>query len=337
MSRRGLASRSSPLAGAGEAAPRRMRALVEREGAEAIFASGGLRAKPRMRSQRRPALRDVLGARDFGAEFVVGAAAAFGEIEAARFTALDRTRAGAWREQPQAHALAGLPDRRPRPARRGIAGRLRSPISDSSSTPTIRACASPLAPARPPARMAIAAVRDDATRWAALLPKGDGVILHVSGCAKGCARPAATAVTSPRPRTATISFSPAEPAIRQRGAASRALRSRSSSPARREPVCWREANVKPSYAYEKDAAAIYRRSFAIIRGEADLARFSPVEERVAVRVIHACGMVEAASRPRLFAGRRGSGARGSSRRRADLLRRAHGGRRGHARPSAREQ
>ena len=52
--------------------------------------------------------------------------------------------------------------------------------------------------------------------------------------------------------------------------------------------------MKPSYAYEKDAAAIYRRSFAIIRGEADLARFSPVEERVAVRVIHACGMVEAA-------------------------------------------
>ena len=39
--------------------------------------------------------------------------------------------------------------------------------------------------------------------------------------------------------------------------------------------------MKPSYAYERDAAAIYRRSFAIIRGEADLARFSPVEERVA--------------------------------------------------------
>jgi precorrin-8X/cobalt-precorrin-8 methylmutase len=53
--------------------------------------------------------------------------------------------------------------------------------------------------------------------------------------------------------------------------------------------------VKSSYAYEKDPAAIYRRSFTIIRGEADLARFSPVEERVAVRVIHACGMVEAAA------------------------------------------
>ncbi len=48
------------------------------------------------------------------------------------------------------------------------------------------------------------------------------------------------------------------------------------------------------YEYEKDGAAIYRRSFAIIRREADLERFSPIEERIAVRVIHACGMVEAA-------------------------------------------
>jgi precorrin-8X/cobalt-precorrin-8 methylmutase len=48
------------------------------------------------------------------------------------------------------------------------------------------------------------------------------------------------------------------------------------------------------YDYEKDGAAIYRRSFAIIRREAELARFSPLEERVAVRVIHACGMVETA-------------------------------------------
>jgi precorrin-8X/cobalt-precorrin-8 methylmutase len=52
--------------------------------------------------------------------------------------------------------------------------------------------------------------------------------------------------------------------------------------------------VKERYLYEKDGAAIYRQSFAIIRREADLARFSALEERVAVRVVHACGMVEAA-------------------------------------------
>ncbi|MGO4683080.1 precorrin-8X methylmutase [Hyphomicrobium sp. 2TAF46] len=46
--------------------------------------------------------------------------------------------------------------------------------------------------------------------------------------------------------------------------------------------------------YIRDGAAIYARSFAIIRAEAELARFSPEEERVAVRIIHACGMVEIA-------------------------------------------
>ena len=47
--------------------------------------------------------------------------------------------------------------------------------------------------------------------------------------------------------------------------------------------------------YIRDGADIYRRSFAIIRREAELARFTEEEERVAVRIIHACGMVEAAS------------------------------------------
>jgi len=47
-------------------------------------------------------------------------------------------------------------------------------------------------------------------------------------------------------------------------------------------------------AYLRDGAEIYRRSFAIIRAEADLGRFSPEEADVAVRMIHACGLVEAA-------------------------------------------
>lgn len=46
--------------------------------------------------------------------------------------------------------------------------------------------------------------------------------------------------------------------------------------------------------YIRDGEAIYARSFSIIRAEADLSRFSPDEERVAVRIIHACGMVEIA-------------------------------------------
>ncbi|HLZ06010.1 MAG TPA: precorrin-8X methylmutase [Bradyrhizobium sp.] len=45
------------------------------------------------------------------------------------------------------------------------------------------------------------------------------------------------------------------------------------------------------YAFETDGAAIYRQSFATIRREADLARFSLDEEPVVVRMIHAAGMV----------------------------------------------
>ncbi len=67
--------------------------------------------------------------------------------------------------------------------------------------------------------------------------------------------------------------------------------------------------------YIRDGAAIYARSFATIRAEADLSGFSAEEARVAVRVIHACGMVEitrdlrfgpgfaAAARRALLAGR----------------------------------
>lgn len=50
-----------------------------------------------------------------------------------------------------------------------------------------------------------------------------------------------------------------------------------------------------SLDYIRDGAEIYRRSFSIIRAEADLKRFTPEEERVAVRIIHACGMVEIAA------------------------------------------
>ncbi|MBI0435305.1 precorrin-8X methylmutase [Roseomonas sp. KE0001] len=48
------------------------------------------------------------------------------------------------------------------------------------------------------------------------------------------------------------------------------------------------------YDYIRDGAAIYAKSFATIRAEADLAGLTPEQARVAVRVIHACGQVEVA-------------------------------------------
>ncbi|GGW73270.1 precorrin-8X methylmutase [Streptomyces xantholiticus] len=46
------------------------------------------------------------------------------------------------------------------------------------------------------------------------------------------------------------------------------------------------------FEYEKDGAAIYRQSFATIRAEADLAGLPADVSQVAVRMIHACGMVD---------------------------------------------
>ena len=45
------------------------------------------------------------------------------------------------------------------------------------------------------------------------------------------------------------------------------------------------------HSFETDGAKIYLASFAMIRAEADLARLTPEEEVVAVRMIHAAGMV----------------------------------------------
>lgn len=48
------------------------------------------------------------------------------------------------------------------------------------------------------------------------------------------------------------------------------------------------------YTYERDGQAIYERSFATIRREAALDRFTPAEAHIVVRMIHGCGMVELA-------------------------------------------
>lgn len=52
--------------------------------------------------------------------------------------------------------------------------------------------------------------------------------------------------------------------------------------------------MTPRFDYLRDGAAIYAKSFATIRAEADLAGLTPEEARVAVRVIHASGQVEVA-------------------------------------------
>ena len=70
--------------------------------------------------------------------------------------------------------------------------------------------------------------------------------------------------------------------------------------------------------YERDGAEIYRRSFQTIRAEADLSGLDPVLERVAVRMIHACGMVDLVD-DLAFSPRFGVAAHGALRRGAPVL------------------
>ena len=75
---------------------------------------------------------------------------------------------------------------------------------------------------------------------------------------------------------------------------------------------------EPLYDYIRDGAAIYRQSFATIRAEADLSAIPDDLKPVAVRVIHACGMVDAAQ-DLLFSAGVGSAARMALRAGAPIL------------------
>ena len=64
------------------------------------------------------------------------------------------------------------------------------------------------------------------------------------------------------------------------------------------PMPWSSAVMAASLpwagVYQRDPAAIYRESFAVIRREARLRHLPPPLADVAVRLIHACGMVDIA-------------------------------------------
>lgn len=54
--------------------------------------------------------------------------------------------------------------------------------------------------------------------------------------------------------------------------------------------------IRSLITYERDPKSIYAASFATVRNEANLARFSPEMQAVVIRLIHACGMIEVADR-----------------------------------------
>ena len=80
------------FAGHARSAPRHARRCSSAP-ARAPSSAGRLRGEPALPSQRRTSLRDVLGRPRFGAATVVGTAAPFGELEAARFRRSSNARA----------------------------------------------------------------------------------------------------------------------------------------------------------------------------------------------------------------------------------------------------
>jgi precorrin-3B synthase len=209
-----LAQAFLAFAGTNEKAARRMRALVERRGAEQVFSAAGLEAGSRLRSPRRASLHDLLGGHLFGSAIVVGFAAAFGLIDAGRFRALiecalehgaSGLRLTPWRTffivgRPEGRRLAAPGARDAHPPI-GLDPRLAASIVATAAglgfvatarDPRLRVAVCPGAPA---CLHALRPLRDDAERFAAHLPEGEGIALHVSGCAKGCARPRRTAAT----------------------------------------------------------------------------------------------------------------------------------------------
>jgi precorrin-8X/cobalt-precorrin-8 methylmutase len=52
--------------------------------------------------------------------------------------------------------------------------------------------------------------------------------------------------------------------------------------------------IKQLIPYERDPKLIYAASFATVKKEANLERFSPEMQSVVIRLIHACGMIEVA-------------------------------------------
>ena len=80
------------LAGSGEDAPRRMRALVGHGGADAVFNEAGFDAVPYPRASACAHLADALGAHAFGRTIVVGVAAPFGDDGFRRLFGADRPR-----------------------------------------------------------------------------------------------------------------------------------------------------------------------------------------------------------------------------------------------------
>jgi precorrin-3B synthase len=175
---------------------RRMRALIDAMGADPLLQASGLTSEPYSSICHGNAQSDLLGARRLGENFFVGFAAPFGRFLAGEFAALaeaiSEEGAKELRLTPWRAILA--PTRSlEQAARIAAAARALGFIVDAGDARlAIAAC--PGAPecsqAKGPTRIGLDAIAD-----AAKALSRDGIGVHMSGCAKGCAKPTATPLT----------------------------------------------------------------------------------------------------------------------------------------------
>jgi precorrin-3B synthase len=179
-----------------ETALRRMRDLVSARGADAIVREARLApsGSPRSRPVRSAAF---LGVQPLGSAAFVGAGLPFGRMAAEDLAGLAAAAGDAGARElrltPWRAILVPVPSM---DAARALSARLAAGafILDPGD-PRRRVAACPGAPA---CARGTTPVRDDASRLAALLagvPSGPEILLHVSGCEKGCAHPRRAPVT----------------------------------------------------------------------------------------------------------------------------------------------
>ncbi len=175
---------------------RRMRALVDAMGADALLRASGLTSEPHRSTCRHSRLSDLLGARRVGENFFAGLAAPFGRFLAGEFAdlaeAISEEGAKELRLTPWRAILAPTQSLE-QAARIAAATRaLGFIVNAGDARLAIAAC--PGAPecsqAKGPTRIGLDAIADAAKT----LSRG-GIGAHVAGCAKGCAKPSATPLT----------------------------------------------------------------------------------------------------------------------------------------------
>ena len=192
-----LASTFLDLCGAGETAARRMAALVARIGVAPVLRAAGLASGfeygAKANAQCRPEA-PRLGVHDLGGRCALGVGAPFGRLNAQRFVSLAdaaETAGGELRLTPwRAVLIVGENVDAALATRLCEAGFV---LDDGDPIRAVAAC-----PGAPACANASTATQDDARRVAALARRlaTDGVALHVSGCAKGCAHAAAAPVVA---------------------------------------------------------------------------------------------------------------------------------------------